>query len=1365
MSSDLRFAVIGDYGGNTQAESDVARMVQSWQPAFVTTAGDNNYPTGMATTIDQNIGQFYHSFLSPYNGNQSLYGPGAADGQNHFFPALGGSDWGDTTTPNPTGDQPYLKYFQGDLPSGQGGGRYYDVTIGNVELFVIDSNFNEPDGTASTSAQAVWLQGQLQSSTAQWKVVVDHTPPFSSGIVGNSPSLQWPFKTWGATAVISGQDHDYERLFEGGLPYFVDGLGGESVANFPGAAETGSQARYNADYGAMLIDATAQALTFQFVSRTGQVIDTATIAAPGAPAPKAPPAPSGLTATAVSPTQVNLAWTDNATGESGFRVLRSTDGVNFQQIAQTASGVTTYQDTAAVAGTTYFYRVRTVLNTTAVSSAVATELDSTTFASASTTTTPLPTTAVTYLSNLTPDPSSTSTTSPLVSNNTSYFDNPMSLKGVGYSTGLGVHSISNLVYNLNGQFSLFLADIGIDDEQAGNPASVDMQVFGDGKLLYDSGLMLANSPTQHVDVNMSGVSKLTLFVNDGGDGTNHDSADWAAARVFGATAQPTTTALPTGPSGANGWYTGPVSVSLAATSADYPSSALTTTYSLDNGPTQSYTAGQSIAISGDGTHTLTFQSQDPGGATETPKTLTFLIDATPPVTTAKLAGSVGTGGVYVGPVTVTLTATDAISGVASTSYSLDGAKAQTYAGPFTVTSAGNHNLSFFSTNKAGDVEAVNTLGFTVASTTAPTTVATPSGPAGTNGWYTGPVGVTLSATDPNYPSSALTTTFSLDKGTTQSYTSGQSIAISGDGTHTLTFQSQDPGGATETLETLTVKIDATPPVTTAKLAGSLGTGGVYVGAVTVTLTATDAISGIASTSYSLDGTPAQTYSGPFTVTSPGTHTLSFFSTNKAGDVEAANTLGFTNVASSAPTTVATPTGPAGTNGWYTGAVSVSLSATDQNYPSSALTTTFSLDNGPTKSYTAGQSIAISRDGTHTLTFQSKDPAGATESPSTLTVKIDTTPPVTTAALAGPTGVGGVYIGPVTVTLKATDSTSGVAATYYVLDGAAQQAYSGSLTVSAFATHNLSFYSADQAGNTETSHSLTFTIAQAPPFNNSIGVLVLDPSRKGALNVQDNGSIIVNGGAIAINSTNPSGGQVGGNGTVSGAQIFDSGGLATAPTSKVTGTVVSQLPTADPLSGLAPPPTPTTTFPAVNYTGSKPLTLSPGTYVGGIKLNGSGLVTLQPGIYYMQGGGFSIGGSATVQGFGVMIYNAPVGPSDAISFHGQGLVLLTPMTSGLYQGITFFQAPNSTNPIQIGNQEIVAMTGMIYAPAATLKISDHAKLLAQDDPTDSIKARVIVADLSVSGNGVLDINPFGNNPVSVGLVADVFGWLNPNPTNP
>ncbi len=58
----LVFAVIGDFGNAGLHEQEVATLVASWSPAFVTTVGDNNYPAGDASTIDQNIGQYYHAY-------------------------------------------------------------------------------------------------------------------------------------------------------------------------------------------------------------------------------------------------------------------------------------------------------------------------------------------------------------------------------------------------------------------------------------------------------------------------------------------------------------------------------------------------------------------------------------------------------------------------------------------------------------------------------------------------------------------------------------------------------------------------------------------------------------------------------------------------------------------------------------------------------------------------------------------------------------------------------------------------------------------------------------------------------------------------------------------------------------------------------------------------------------------------------------------------------------------------------------------------------------------------------------------------------------------------------------------------------
>lgn len=73
--------------------------------------------------------------------------------------------------------------------------------------------------------------------------------------------------------------------------------------------------------------------------------------------PRSPIAPSDLSATAVSSTQINLAWHDNSGDEQGFRIERSLDGFNFNEIATVGSNVTAFSDTNAFADTLFFYRV------------------------------------------------------------------------------------------------------------------------------------------------------------------------------------------------------------------------------------------------------------------------------------------------------------------------------------------------------------------------------------------------------------------------------------------------------------------------------------------------------------------------------------------------------------------------------------------------------------------------------------------------------------------------------------------------------------------------------------------------------------------------------------------------------------------------------------------------------------------------------------------------------------------------------------------------------------------------------------------------------------------------------------------------
>ena len=214
LTAPLRFALIGDYGVDTANEQAVAELVIAESPDFVVTLGDNNYPLGEASTIDAHIGKYYHSFIAPYTG---IYGPGAT--VNRFWPCLGNHDWGTDSM------QPYADYFA--LPGNE---RYWDLVRGTVHFFCLDSDPHEPDGRTPASVQGTWLTGEMAKSTAPFKFVVMHHPPYSSGEHGSTTTMQWPYASYGADAVFAGHDHTYERLSHDGIPYLVQGTGG--AANY-----------------------------------------------------------------------------------------------------------------------------------------------------------------------------------------------------------------------------------------------------------------------------------------------------------------------------------------------------------------------------------------------------------------------------------------------------------------------------------------------------------------------------------------------------------------------------------------------------------------------------------------------------------------------------------------------------------------------------------------------------------------------------------------------------------------------------------------------------------------------------------------------------------------------------------------------------------------------------------------------------------------------------------------------------------------------------------------------------------------------------------------------------------------------------
>jgi alpha-galactosidase len=144
---------------------------------------------------------------------------------------------------------------------------------------------------------------------------------------------------------------------------------------------------------------------------------------------------------------------------------------------------------------------------------------------------PVPPAGTNFVSDMEWSAASVNTNPYPASRNISFGGNQLTLHGITYAKGLAAYPYSRFEYLLSGVASRFISDIGVDDEACCGWASLIFRVWSDGKLLYDSGIMTSSSPTQTIDVDITGCNRLVLEVLLGADDAVNNRADWANARI------------------------------------------------------------------------------------------------------------------------------------------------------------------------------------------------------------------------------------------------------------------------------------------------------------------------------------------------------------------------------------------------------------------------------------------------------------------------------------------------------------------------------------------------------------------------------------------------------------------------------------------------------------------------------------------------------------------------------------------------------------------------------------------------------------------------------------------------------------------
>jgi immune inhibitor A len=511
-------------------------------------------------------------------------------------------------------------------------------------------------------------------------------------------------------------------------------------------------------------------------------------------------------------------------------------------------------------------------------------------------------------------------------------------------------------------------------------------------------------------------------------------------------------------------------------------------YKIDSGIWTPYSGNFTISIPG--AHTLYYNSTDNLGQNESPNAFNLIVDNDPPVTTPTVGNpNYGSSPTYISLNTfLNLTATDIPgSGVASIWYKVDLGDWTLYSSEFNMTTPGAHTIYYNSTDNLGQVETTKSYEVFV-DVIPPMSTITVGNPkySALPTYINSSTALNLSATDGS-GSGIFGIRYKIDSGSWGPYTGEFTILTPG--AHTIYYYSTDNIGLDESVDTYDVFVDNSPPQTTLVMGDpNIGSSPTFINSSTeFNLTATDGTgSGLAAIWYKIDSGSWIQYTSNFTITSSGTHTLYYRSTDNLGQDETLKSIEI-HVDITPPVTSVNVGDPNyGFAPCYVDSITeFNITASDGG-GSGVANTWYKIDSGPWTPYTGN--FTISTPGAHVIYYNSTDILGRKEDTKSFDLFVDTSPPQTTLTVGNPKfGPPPPFINSTTdINLSATDAPgSGVATIWYKIDTGAWTPYPGVLTVPTQGPHTIYYYSIDNLGHDEFIKSYDVVVDNNPPSSTLI----------------------------------------------------------------------------------------------------------------------------------------------------------------------------------------------------------------------------------------------------------------------------------------